>query len=72
MERIQKDTNVTMRAILIDWLVEVIYGGWWYCQGDLYNPSNFHLLHPIFQGYIFQIYPCILKMLIVNIIKHSL
>lgn len=25
MERIQKDINVSMRAILIDWLVEVIF-----------------------------------------------
>lgn len=27
MERIQKDINASMRAILIDWLVEVSYGG---------------------------------------------
>ena len=27
MEKIQKDLNSSMRAILIDWLVEVNYGG---------------------------------------------
>lgn len=33
MERVQKDINPGMRAILIDWLVEVNYGSWCYCQG---------------------------------------
>lgn len=35
MERVQKDINPSMRAILIDWLVEVNYGSWWYCQAFL-------------------------------------
>jgi len=27
MERVQKDINASMRAILVDWLVEVLYVG---------------------------------------------
>ncbi|KAE8718638.1 Cyclin-A1-1 [Hibiscus syriacus] len=43
MEMVQKDVNASMRAILIDWLVEVSYGGWQSSGSPLY--VNTVLLH---------------------------
>lgn len=37
MERIQKDINASMRAILIDWLVEVNLVSGFYCYEVLSN-----------------------------------